>query len=648
MSSTTSSMNNTHNNNNNRSNNIFSNSNKNSSNTNGKGARSHKKVDEVKEVIQNKPDAEIQKVLEYFDFDVGNTIDAFVKDGGKEALAKWHETKANSKQQHTNHKSQQSNSTTDGADSNLLQLKNNNINKNSTNPKRLDLKASLNLGNDHQNNTHTNNNKQQKFFSSSLSAKKTSNINDLVASVINQYTNSTPSTPLSGSISANMQLLANDDTPQQQQQQEQQNQSLLDNLNRLVISSQTSNASTATIGGFKVTVLGVQTSKNDSPAISSIASSPSSMSVTSNLSISSSSMNGHSLNKQPMITTNGRSSLLDMPAQINASSSSSVKRVFNTAYVNPNARQLLEKHQKDLQRQTTVLNRVANVFQDDLNRSQQTLNQTFAQLRQLLNDRQAQLETQLIVAAQTGSNLLQQRQSKAAELKIMADNAQHLSDVEAQELKADIKHFVSERQLDEEFGKLNFLNLDNLMQLNQTIASLGSITTLTNKYAKQRPPINELNDTPPKQQPQTQANSKMNGNHSNSNNKPNKVNGVTDKNNNKQQQQQQNLTNGANGNGVTSNNNAAKLNGNANNIINEISSNGFIKENDDEGEFIEVKKPQRNKNKQQPQIQPQVQQQQQQPINSHKNQNANSKKFPKQNGFNNTNTSNQYTTVAIK
>jgi hypothetical protein len=38
-----------------------------------------KKVDEVKEVIQNKPDAEILKVLEHFDFDVGKTIDAFIK-----------------------------------------------------------------------------------------------------------------------------------------------------------------------------------------------------------------------------------------------------------------------------------------------------------------------------------------------------------------------------------------------------------------------------------------------------------------------------------------------------------------------------------------------------------------------------------------
>ena len=217
----------------------------------------------------------------------------------------------------------------------------------------------------------------------------------------------------------------------QHQNQQQNQQALLDNLNRLVLSSnQTSNSSTATINGFKVTVLGVQTNKSESsPVISSISSSPSSMSVTSNLSLSSST-NGHVA--QPLFG----SSLLDMNA---STVKKQEKRVFNTAYVNASAKQLLEKHQKDLQRQTTVLNKVSCVFQDDLNKSHAQLQQTFAQIRQLLNERQAQLETQLIAAAQTGSSLLQQRQAKAVELKVLADNALHLTDDEAQELKADIK-----------------------------------------------------------------------------------------------------------------------------------------------------------------------------------------------------------------
>lgn len=44
----------------------------------GKSAKITQKLNEVKEVIQNKPDADIIKVLEYFDYDVGETINSFV------------------------------------------------------------------------------------------------------------------------------------------------------------------------------------------------------------------------------------------------------------------------------------------------------------------------------------------------------------------------------------------------------------------------------------------------------------------------------------------------------------------------------------------------------------------------------------------
>ena len=40
--------------------------------------RNSKKVDEVREVCQNKPEAEIIKILEVFDNDVAKTINAFI------------------------------------------------------------------------------------------------------------------------------------------------------------------------------------------------------------------------------------------------------------------------------------------------------------------------------------------------------------------------------------------------------------------------------------------------------------------------------------------------------------------------------------------------------------------------------------------
>ena len=177
---------------------------------------------------------------------------------------------------------------------------------------------------------------------------------------------------------------------------------------------------------------------------------------------------------------------------------------------------------------------------------------------------------------------------------------------------------MSERQLDEEFGKLKFLNIDNLSQLNQAINSFGSIVTLTNKYATQRPPTSELNDLSPtiEQKPHQQSSNtinyknqnnnnstptsnndvKINGNHSNN---TKLANGTSDKNNNNKSQNYG--QNGANGGPV---NNTPKINGNnhqnsnnnskpiVDNKINGVYFNDYIDdEHIDEGEFIEVKKP---------------------------------------------------------
>lgn len=225
----------------------------------------------------------------------------------------------------------------------------------------------------------------------------------------------------------------------------------------------------------------------------------------------------------------------------------------------------MEKHQKDLQRQTALLNRIPSVFQDELNKRQQELSHTFQQLRQVLNEKQAQLETQLIAAAQAGNSLLQQRQSKAVELKYLCDSCQHLNDAELNELKADIKHFVSERQIDEEFGKLKLLQLDGLSGLIQSIQTFASITSITNQYAKQRPPASVVNANSPVNGQQAQQQPPQNGSQVDKNNNKNLANGNAK------------LANGAKANG---------LNGNSNS-----NNHPDLNNDDNEGEFIEVKKP---------------------------------------------------------
>jgi hypothetical protein len=234
--------------------------------------------------------------------------------------------------------------------------------------------------------------------------------------------------------------------------QNQQQQNLLDNFNNLINLNQPSSLTKA-LSGLKVTVLGIEqpntntlnyeTNKTISPIISSVSSSPSSMSVMSSLSMSSSSdkqQQQQQLPLQPQLNhaTTLRPSLLELNNKKLAQPIFQ-QRQFNTAFVNPNSKIVLEKSSKDLQRQTGTLNKICHQFQEDLIKNQNLLNKTFNNLRQSLNERQNQLQFQLNSLASTGNQMLMQRQNKATELKYLIDNAIHLNENETLELKADIK-----------------------------------------------------------------------------------------------------------------------------------------------------------------------------------------------------------------
>jgi len=554
------------------------------SNINSKTYRFSKKVEEVKEVIQNKPDTDIIKVLEYFDNDVGKTIDAFINDDAKEALSKWQ-----ARIKSVNNKSNKNSQDTDDQPANNKSQKDENLNQES-NDKQNKSKSNNKKNNKKTNNKASTNNDQNQNASLSSLSNRRSNLNDLVASVINQYTSSTPSTPLSSSMNSN--IISNIN-----QQQQQQANSLSEQLNRLVLNQNNQSLSSS----IKVTVLGVQTSSDLlSNTCSSMSSSP--------LSSSTSTSDKHSAQQQqqqeiqqPKLNghanannTNNRPMLLDLKQ--NGTNTTSILNKVNMSYVNPNAKELLEKHQKDLQRQTNQLAKIASQFQEEFSKSQKQINETFDKLRELLNVQQSELQSQLIANAQNGYNILQRRQNKAVELKLLLENAQHLNEHQTQELKADIKHFVSERQLDEEFAKIRLVEFTDLEKFKQDLKQIGQIIPVHNQYATVRPA--ELT-SPTATATITKSSEQINGKHTS--NQASKSNGKSNKSTNKLNGDLVTVDNNNNSKHMNNTNGSAKLNG--------LNKN---QEDDNEGEFIEVKKPQRNRNKK-------PQQQQQQPQEPLKN-----------------------------
>ena len=392
------------------------------------------------------------------------------------------------------------------------------------------------------------------------------NINDLVASLINECTTNKP-------------------VPSETSSPVSFNTNLLENLNSLAQPT----LLTKGLGGLKVTVLGVETmgNKTFSPTVSSVSSSPSSISTTTS---------DTNLVQPVQQQTTDRPTLLELKPktvndvqQLNQAQQINSVKIFNKNVNNPNSKIVLEKSQKDLQRQTNILSKISNAFNDDVSKSQIIFEQTFDKLRQLLSERQAQLQSQLNQLAQSASNLIAQRQNKAAELKVMSDNAVHLNDEEALELKADIKHFVSERNLDEEFQKMKFFQEVNLDKLGDAINSFGSVPQLNNQYATQRPPLNEIinNLASPLSPMPTPTPSNIEQTLVQS---ANSLNGKL--------LQPASLPNGNSHhvpNDVTNNNNTNNSNNKKNNTKKLPNQNGNrieIQEVDDEeGKFIEVKKP---------------------------------------------------------
>lgn len=404
-----------------------------------------------------------------------------------------------------------------------------------------------------------NGNKNQQQQASTNNKAGAGAINDLVSLIINQSITTTGST-----APQPPQQPAASVQPTSLNAQIEQQQSILNNLNKLIIGNQSK------IGGPKVTVLGIEQPKETAVKVtnnqSSVTSSPSSMSSASTFDKENKHSNS-SKQKMPQNVNNNNTNS-DMPQH-------PLNSHINRSYTNPNnTKNVLGNFQKDLQRQSQQLTRTSSQFQEELSKSQMNINQTFMLLRSMLDQRQAQLQTELASVARSAVQTLNQRQQKASQLKVLGDNVVHLNDQDTLELKADMKHFVNERLLDEEFGKVKVFSEDNYDQLHQAIGNYGRVVQLNHiKYATSRPPVDKVldasyKDAAPVAQPQPQKTS-------------NNTNGVGKKNNN---------NNNNNGNKAAAKTNAVS---NGKHSVKIIDVDTLSDE--DEGEFIEVKKPRKFK-----------------------------------------------------
>uniref|UniRef100_A0A9J8AIV8 Spermatogenesis associated serine rich 2 n=1 Tax=Cyprinus carpio carpio TaxID=630221 RepID=A0A9J8AIV8_CYPCA len=134
----------------------------------------------------------------------------------------------------------------------------------------------------------------------------------------------------------------------------------------------------------------------------------------------------------------------------------------------------VDRSVKDLQRCAASLSRYRVVVKDEMDSSIKSMKQTFAELQSCLMDREVTLFTEMDKVKAEALAILDGRQKRAEELKRLADQSASLTEEQLSELRADIKHFVSERKYDEDLGKAVKFSHD-VEPLKCSIMSFGSV-----------------------------------------------------------------------------------------------------------------------------------------------------------------------------
>ncbi|XP_071585555.1 spermatogenesis-associated serine-rich protein 2 isoform X2 [Heliangelus exortis] len=195
------------------------------------------------------------------------------------------------------------------------------------------------------------------------------------------------------------------------------------------------------------------------------------------------SQSSSSLRQQPE-HRNTPSSLSRPGAAASSPSSLSVQRLEDLP-VTPTSRKLgsnIEKSVKDLQRCTVSLARYRVVVKEEMDTSIKKMKQVFAELQSSLMDREVALLAEMDKVKAEAMEILLSRQRKAEALKKLTEVAVRMSEEQLVELRADIKHFVSERKYDEDLGRVARFSCD-LDTLKKSIATFGQVSHPKNSYS---------------------------------------------------------------------------------------------------------------------------------------------------------------------
>ena len=143
---------------------------------------------------------------------------------------------------------------------------------------------------------------------------------------------------------------------------------------------------------------------------------------------------------------------------------------------------VLAKSIKDLQRQTSTLTNVEILFKNEIESSIKRISNTFKEIHELLKQREVELYLEIDRVKQQGLNIIHHRQQRAIELRQRLDRCVYLQPFEVDNLRIDIKQFISDRRYDlsEELTSSKRFQYDSI--LIESLKTFGHILTIDRKH----------------------------------------------------------------------------------------------------------------------------------------------------------------------
>ncbi|XP_071148848.1 spermatogenesis-associated serine-rich protein 2-like [Mytilus edulis] len=154
----------------------------------------------------------------------------------------------------------------------------------------------------------------------------------------------------------------------------------------------------------------------------------------------------------------------------------------------------LEKSVKDLHRQTVSLERYRLILDEEVDKNYKRIKSVFDEMRSCLNDREVELIQQMDQVKVVASDAFHMRQTSAVDLKKNIDRADRMDDKQIAQLRADVKHFVSERKMDEDLSRTTRFLYDS-DYLKKEISQFGEVVPVKCTYSIRRPSVSSVAST---------------------------------------------------------------------------------------------------------------------------------------------------------